>query len=848
MTSTKFLNHMLTLKRYWSLTIVISLLCLSGFLFNNLQAERWAAYTNTNNVTDIAVTPDKVYTGTWGGVAEYNLTGGSNSLPEYSRTITSVDGLVSNDIRTLAYEEGSGDLWVGTANDGITIIKTNGMQTLDTESGLPSDKVRRIVVYQSYIFVATDLGISQFYYLPGVFFPLLLHQYSAYSTQGGLVSDNVNDIAVSPDGYLYCATALGVSYVHTDSLDIDAAWHNWIIGNSPLPTSNVLSLSVNQDFVVMNTLTSIHRHNADPFVSDWRTWTRNSGGLQDSVFTVGLTPYNNILIGYGVWNEDYMTLTHKSTNSFGYIDSIGVLFSSGAYPPEELSGLPTPTESIYRFTMNSLGTGMATWGKGFNIYNFSGRYQFENNCIGFQTISEITTDADFNIWFGSGWLGGGLTRKGTRGVSKWDGFLWTNYTHRNSPLTSSNMMNVAVDTNNRKWFGSWYSNPADYGWSPGVNVFDDDADNWQWYTSSGVRNWQESSSSWSDPIPGSPLLLNNTIAEVYVDKPGNIMISSSGQGVLVMDKDYNHLGNFSIPNSINSISMIYHSGTRYFFGLRIDNKLVIWDDNSIPSGSTDHWVTPAPSKLSDANIYGVVTITNIFGEEENWIASSQGLYMWNGTDWYRYDTDIKRRKLVSGDIWTNDTLYYVDEERLFGSVREARPSAIFLDPFGNIWIGSLENGITKYDPYTERFTNYYQGKSPLLSNYITSFGYDPVKGYLLIGTPDGLNTLEAGVQFKTEKHLNTVKAYPNPFIPDKDGFVRIVNMPSRSMPVGTNICKIYDASGTLVIELKENQFARFDWDGLNSKRKKCSSGIYYFVVTDAGGETKRGKIALIRRQ
>ena len=187
----------------------------------------------------------------------------------------------------------------------------------------------------------------------------------------------------------------------------------------------------------------------------------------------------------------------------------------------------------------------------------------------------------------------------------------------------------------------------------------------------------------------------------------------------------------------------------------------------------------------------------------------------------------------------------MDEERLFGSVRTT-PTAIYLDPFGRIWIGSLENGFTMYDPDSERFTNYFMANSPLLSNYITTFGYDPIRGKLLIGTPEGLNTLSIGIEIKTETKLRTVKAYPNPFFPDKDGIVQIVNLPSQSMPSGKNVCKIFNSAGELVIELPENNFARFDWDGLNKKGKKCSSGIYYFVVTDSKGETKRGKLALIR--
>jgi len=316
---------------------------------------------------------------------------------------------------------------------------------------------------------------------------------------------------------------------------------------------------------------------------------------------------------------------------------------------------------------------------------------------------------------------------------------------------------------------------------------------------------------------------------------------------VVFDKDYNRLGDFQMPGSASvyqSVSYIYHSGSRYFFGLNADDRLVIWNHDSLPIGNNSHWLIPTPPELSTGFIYGVVTIHNIFGDEENWIASSSGLFMWNGLNWYRYDTDIKRRRYNSGQ-WVNDTLYYVDEERLFGSVRTS-PTAIFLDPFGRIWIGSLENGFTRYDPETERFTNYYQANSPLLANYVTCFGYDPLGGRLMIGTPDGLNTLEIGILVKTEKHLRSVKAFPTPYLPERDGSVRIVNLPSGSMPKGKNTCKIYDSAGQFVIELKENEFARFDWNGDNSFRKKCSSGIYYFVVTSYSGTTRKGKIALIR--
>jgi ligand-binding sensor domain-containing protein len=830
--------------------------CLIAFLLLSavsLPAQRWQTYTNTNNVTDAVLVGTKLYTATWGGVVEYDLLESSSNLEplaQYVRTITSVDGLADNDVRTLAYEAGTGDIWAGTYNSGITIIRSSGLQNLDATSGLPSDKVRRILVHESFIYVATDLGISQFYYLHGVYFPLLLHQYNSANTQGGLIDNDVLDITIAANSYLYCATASGVSFVHSDSLDIDSAWHQWSDANSPLPAAPILSISAGLNYVAMNSMTSVHRHDVNPFTNDWQTWTRSNSNLADSVFTVRMPRAigsDNIYLAYGIWDENTMTLTRKIPSPLGTITSDGIVYPIPGEPIELGGNYEIPSACVFRMLSNDWDMNIyATWGQGVYVNKGLYTYKLINDCPGFQTVTEIVTDANHNMWLGSGWLGGPMTRKGTRGVSKWDGNHWTNYSISNSPLPVDNIRSLAVDANNHKWFGSWDVSTVPFGWRPGAVMFNDADDLWQWYTRFGIRYYDEVT-GWSDAMSGTPRLFNNTIADIYCDRSGNLMISSSGGGITVFDSSYDLVGTFQMPSASSvyqSVSLIYDSGSRYFFGLNADDKLMVWDHPSLPNNTENHWVTGLPNELNAGFVYGVVSLVNVFGEEENWIATSQGLFMWDGVNWYKYDTDIKRRRFVN-NTWINDTLYYVDEERLYGSVRTT-PTALFLDPFNRIWIGTLEHGLTMYDPETERFTNYYQGNAPLLSNYITCFGYDPIAGNLLIGTPDGLNTLEIGIQYKTEDKLGSVKAFPNPYFPSRGGSVRLVNLPSLSMPAGENKCRIYDVSGALVIELKENYFARFDWDGLNKNRKKCSSGIYYFVVTAADGTTQRGKIALIR--
>ncbi|NLO12437.1 MAG: T9SS type A sorting domain-containing protein, partial [Candidatus Cloacimonetes bacterium] len=222
------------------------------------------------------------------------------------------------------------------------------------------------------------------------------------------------------------------------------------------------------------------------------------------------------------------------------------------------------------------------------------------------------------------------------------------------------------------------------------------------------------------------------------------------------------------------------------------------------------------------------------------------LYMWDETNWYKYDTAIKRYRYdTARNTWERDILYYVDEERLFGSERTT-PTAIYKDPFERLWIGSLGNGFSMYNAKTERFTNYFPANSPLLSSHITHFGYEATEGLLLIGTPDGLNTLKIGRWVKPETSLEILKAYPNPFRPQLLQSVAIVNQPTDIMPRGKNICRIYDSSGALVADLEESYFSRFEWDGKNKADKDCASGVYFFVVTDEAGNSKKGKIVLIR--
>ncbi len=249
-----------------------------------------------------------------------------------------------------------------------------------------------------------------------------------------------------------------------------------------------------------------------------------------------------------------------------------------------------------------------------------------------------------------------------------------------------------------------------------------------------------------------------------------------------------------------------------------------------------------------------ITSRNI-NNEEIWIASGDGLFMYDGMDWFWYGTTIKKKVwdyAHSQWFWNEDNpdpeyWYYEGQERLYGAI-PTYPTALFVDPFGMIWIGTQDAGITIFDTSRDIFTNLTTTNSSLISNTITDFAYEPKTGTLYIGTNSGMNSVEIGItaEMNDETELYETIVFPNPFYPNKGDIVRIENKNSITMPAGNTYCRIFDLEGNLVIEMDKDIYEQFSWDGLNKSGKKCSSGVYFYVVSASEGQTSKGKIVLVR--
>lgn len=817
---------------------LLAMLCLMS------SASMWQTHTNSSHVYDILAENGEIWFSSWGGVLHIGATGGAESTPlssfEQIDVWNSSNGLLSNDIRHIRRIGFSSSFWFASETSGISIVSPMGIQTLNSNVGLPSNRVRKILEHQSRILVATYSGLAEYYYLEGVNFPLMLHQYNVQNTSGAMLSDELDAMELGSNGYLWLASQQGINYVHLDSLAMDSAWHTL---STPMAGNQSYKLAINQNKLAIATSYAVYLHSSDPWQAGWTSYTAGVHLPDETISDIALDDEDNLWISYGLWREDLLSFTHQGSTLFSTVSPDGQVSNTS----ENTDGLKR--KSISRIVFQDGRIYLGSWGEGI-FRNEDGTWvQFVPNSIGFPKITHIATDQNNEVWISSGNFNHLPTRKSALGTSRWLNGTWHTMTTANSPIQSDNILSIAVDSKNRKWFGTYdvqqHQSPPD--WNFGLTIFDEENDIWKHITNLGMRIWNKETGSWGLILPNTPRLRGNTIGYIAKDTHDNILIACYDRGYVVINSEDEQIGSFEIPNSVYQRGIfIYHNGRQYFFGTQNDRGIMIWNDDSIPETGGAHWITPPVPELNSCYVYGVVSIQSPYEGIQHWIATSTGLFMWDESYWYKYDTAIKRyRYNTNASRWDNDLLYYADEERLYASVRTT-PTAIFLDPFGRIWIGSQENGISMYNPKSERFTNYYQANSPLLSNHITMFGFEPTEGLLLIGTPDGLNTLKIGRTIKPENKLESVKAYPNPFRPALHKSVIISNQPSDVMPHGKNTCRIYDSSGALVAKLQETPFSRFEWDGFSESDKPCASGVYYFIITDDNGNTKKGKIVLIR--
>ncbi|MDP8267323.1 MAG: T9SS type A sorting domain-containing protein [Candidatus Tenebribacter davisii] len=788
--------------------LVIVMLIIATGLF---ALKNWKTYTNTTYIFDVLENNNELYFATWGGLVNFHLNNNS-----FGETLTTIDGLDSNDIRALDYLEGSNEIMVGTAGNGINRIKDNKFLTPLTETlGLQSNIVNVITHNDSLIFVATKFGVSCFKDEADFPFPLLLNN---YNIENGLSANNVTSMQLTQEGYIFFGTNTGLDFVHIDSLETIQSWNHINIDNSILPSNNISSISISLG------VTAIGTDNGILFSENLYDFSQAI--LIDegkSIYPVFVDDQINLWYSYGNWDLDRLVLTDTMDVAVARISANGNL---DTWEKNE-NGLTTTKIKGFREINDQIS--VFTWGEGlFLLSENEWDTNVKANCISANLITDIEIDYGNKLWLASGYYGLQQLGRGTKGVCSFDGEIWENYTSKKYPaLRNNNVYDIAIDSSNRKWFSCWQFITPGNG---GISILDEGQDEFSFLT--GL------SSSYT-----TKLTPEND--RMWISYMGGVAIAET-----VNNDSISHTFQTEFDeNQYNIMSLI---GENYRFFGTLNKGVQYWDNDTDPVTNGQDWIYPPSSELRTGLIHAMESRI-VDGIEEVWVASGTGLFMFDGIDWFWFGTTIKKKVWSDNEWFWNADIpdpeywYYEGQERLYGSI-PTYPTALFTDPFGMLWIGTQNAGITIFDTSRDKFTNITTDNSPLISNTITTFAYEAKTGTLYIGTNSGMNSVEIGISadMNQETELFDTVVYPNPYYPENGELLRIENVGSITMPAGNTYCRIFDLEGILVIEMEKDIYEQFSWDGLNKAGKKCSSGIYFYVVSAAEGQTSKGKIVLVR--
>ncbi len=206
---------------------------------------------------------------------------------------------------------------------------------------------------------------------------------------------------------------------------------------------------------------------------------------------------------------------------------------------------------------------------------------------------------------------------------------------------------------------------------------------------------------------------------------------------------------------------------------------------------------------------------------------------------------------LDGTLWigTPEGLHYIFNDQLnnfygtgAGNLISSNIRCIRVDPANNKWIGTSA-GVTVLMADNFNLMHFTTDNSPIVSNSIVDFTFDPENGDVYIATTNGLSVVRT--PFTAPKaDYSQLKGFPNPLILSGDGgeFV-IKNLMAQS---GVSI---FNEAGRLVRTYAPGTIlgSQVVWDGRDQNGEVVPSGIYIFVAYTEDGAKAAGKVAVIRK-
>lgn len=372
------------------------------------QTSKWENYTDYKFITSIAVDHNStnVYCASKGGLFVVDhLTG--NVIKKY----TNLDGLISNDLSSLAIDNSS-RLWVGATDGSISILDIQNSTWKYIFDIKNSNETNKIIYFLhssgNFMFAATGYGIqkistSNFNFVDAPYYKL-----------GTFPINTIVYSLTTNNNVLYAATKIGVAYSNYITFNL----------NDPSSWSNYSSAPLNAEVKTIETF-------------DNNIFAGSDNGFSYFDGTNWL-PYPNSSV------SSVITKFIKAVGDKLYFISGNIIYSANRNDLSNISVFQGANNYSTISHDNSLNPIAGLTDNGI-LMNVSGNYDFVYpNSPYTNVFSQIVIDGEDNLW-----AAGGL---GTNGFYRFDGSTWENYNTTSHPeIGNSNWFQKIAYGNGNVW-------------------------------------------------------------------------------------------------------------------------------------------------------------------------------------------------------------------------------------------------------------------------------------------------------------------------------------------------------------------------------------------------------------
>ncbi len=756
--------------------LLSTLAFLSVFFVNAQRAQgTWQDYLSYSNAFKIALSPDKVFCATTGGLMYYDLE--DNSVNKFA----TIAELSDFGIKTIAYSNQNNTLIIAYKNGNIDLVSGSEVVNISDikRKQISGEKtINNISIIDGEVYFACGFGIV-------VMNLDKMEIKDTYYIGNGGSAIAVNDVACD-DNYIYAATNNGIFMADKTAALQD--FHNWsLIKNIPHSTRKFNHLAFFAGKMIAN-YTPDEWYSDEIYILNGENWERQlpigyvsdmqingdylSIASRDKIFIVG----SNHQVAFEIANYKFSDVTFAPIRP-----------KSAAINANGTIWVADETKSLVKITGNNAESGFLIGPLDNTIYSLN--------------------YSSSGLW---------ITPGGTKGYEyprfqRFTDHQWINFDRNNHPELDAtddfrNIVEIAVDPKDPNHFFA-------SSWGGGLLEYQNDE---------FVERYTSHNSPIESALPTSPDEPFDRVSGIDFDSKGNLWISNSEAGKnlhkLTPAGDWE---SFELPNAANDYNIgkvLVTQNDNKWVVIRLNDVYVLNDDES------QIRFLPVTSYFNNGENEIYNRMNDIFSIAEDnegaiWIGTSKGVAVY---------TNPNR-------IWDSQNFYAIQPSLDFNDgyyhplLETETVTAIAVDGANRKWLGTQGSGVYLVSENGDKELMHFTAEnSPLLSNTITSIAINQDNGEIYFGTTDGLISYMGEAIGGKNSYANAY-VYPNPVRETYDGPVTVTGLKENTE------VKITDVAGNLVFRTK-SLGGQAVWNGKNLNGNRVKTGVYLIMCNDEYGE------------